>query len=60
MSVKGVRGFLGFANFYYKKFEWSAKAEEAFRKLKRIFVTAPALAQFDYDKETRIKTDSLG
>lgn len=79
-SIKGVRGFLGFANFYRKfiqrysdltkpltdlthkdkRFEWSVSADEAFRKLKEIFVTAPALAQFDYDKETRIETDSSG
>jgi hypothetical protein len=43
-----------------KKFEWSVKAEEAFRRLKKIFVTALALAQFDYNKETRIETDSSG
>jgi hypothetical protein len=43
-----------------KKFEWSVKTKKAFRRLKKIFVTALALAQFDYNKETRIKTDSLG
>ena len=79
-SVKGVRGFLGFANFYRKfiqgysdlvrpltdlthkdkRFKWSVDADKAFRKLKEIFVTAPALAQFDYDRETRIETDSSG
>ena len=79
-SVKGVRGFLGFANFYRrfirayselvrpltdlthkgKKFKWTASADEAFQKLKKIFVSAPGLAQFDYDRETRIETDSSG
>jgi hypothetical protein len=42
-----------------KKFKWSVKAEEAFYRLKKIFVTALALAQFDYDKKTQIKTDLL-
>jgi hypothetical protein len=77
-SVKGVRGFLGFANFYCRfikdfsdlvqplteltrkdrKFSWNLEAKEAFCTLKDIFVSAPALAQFDFDKETRIETDS--
>jgi hypothetical protein len=43
-----------------KKFKWSTKAEEAFYKLKRIFVIALALAQFDYNKEMWIKTDLSG
>ncbi|KAI1004395.1 hypothetical protein K3495_g3815 [Podosphaera aphanis] len=79
-SIKGVRGFLGFANFYRKfihnlvdlarpltdltrkdcKFQWSSEADRAFHKLKDIFISAPALSQFDYDKATRIKTDSSG
>jgi hypothetical protein len=41
-----------------KKFEWFVKAKEAFYRLKKIFVTALTLAQFDYNKETQIKTDS--
>ncbi|KAI0991625.1 hypothetical protein K3495_g16562, partial [Podosphaera aphanis] len=79
-SIKGVRGFLGFANFYRKfihnfadlarpltdltrkdcKFQWSSEADRAFHKLKDIFISAPALSQFDYDKATRIETDSSG
>ena len=79
-SVKGVRSFLGFANFYRRfikdfsdlvrpltdlthkdrHFTWSPEADTAFERLKAIFTSAPALAQFDFDRETRIETDSSG
>ena len=79
-SVKGVRSFLRFANFYRRfikdfsdlvrlltdfthkdrHFTWSPEADTVFERLKAIFTSAPALAQFDFDRETRIKTDSLG
>ena len=40
-----------------KAFKWNNKVEEAFQRLKRIFLSELALAQFDYKKETRVKTD---
>ena len=80
MSVKGVRSFLGFANFYrtfikdYSKitlpltllthkdrqWQWSDAADQAFKKLKDMFTTGPALLQFDPDRETILETDSSG
>jgi hypothetical protein len=42
-----------------KKFKWFVKAKKMFCKLKKIFVTALVLAQFNYNKETQIKTDLL-
>ena len=78
--VKGVRGFLGFANFYQRfiqhysnivlpltaltkkdqPFIQSPDAEDAFQHLKKIFTTEPTLAQFDFDKPTRVEADSSG
>ena len=40
-----------------KAFKWNNKVEEAFQRLKRIFLLELALAQFNYKKETRVKTD---
>ena len=42
------------------KFEWTEEANAAFEKLKKAFVTAPILAQFDPDRETVVETDSSG
>ena len=77
---KGVRGFLGFANFHCRfiknfssiveplnvltkknvQFVWSFAADEAFRKLKHMFIAAPILTQFDPDRQTIVETDSSG
>ena len=39
-------------------FEWTAKCQEAFDKLKTAFITAPILAHFDPDLECIIETDA--
>ena len=79
-TVKGVRGFLGFANFYRgfiegfsdrvrpltelihkgQVFKWTAEANKAFEDLKDLFTSAPALEIFDFDRPTRVETDSSG
>ena len=41
-------------------FIWDNKVNEAFETLKRVFISAPVLAQFDPDKETVLETDSSG
>ena len=78
-NIKGLRGFLGFANFYRRlirnfsaiasplialtknvRFTWSSAAEDAFQLLKRMFVTAPVLMQFDPSRQTIVEANSSG
>lgn len=82
-TVRGVRGFLGFANFYRQfirgfseivapltaltkkdvektKFTLDEQAQEAFEYLKKAFVSAPILAQYDADRETILECDASG
>jgi hypothetical protein len=82
-SVKGVRGFIGFANFYRqfiphfsklvgplqvlttkdsmsKPFNLTMEAREAFDNLKQAFMSDQVLAQWDFDLDTVVETDSSG
>lgn len=40
------------------KFEWSDKAEQAFRNLKTAFTTAPILRHWDPEREATVETDA--
>lgn len=41
-----------------KPFEWTAKCQEAFEKLKNAFNTAPVLAHFDPEADTWVEVDA--
>ena len=77
-TKKGVRAFLGFANYYRAfinkfvttvafftalmgkhLFLWTPEAQKTFESLKKSFISALILAQFDPKKETRLKADSF-
>ena len=78
-TKKGVRVFLGFANYYRVfidkfvttaapftaltgkyPFLWTPEAQKAFESLKKSFISALILAQFDPEKETRLEADLSG
>lgn len=79
-SLKGVRSFLGFANFYRQfieaysaiaepllaltkkgtPFRWGGREEAAFEQLKNKFISEPALAQWDPERETTLEADCSG
>jgi len=41
-----------------KKWKWESEQEEAFTKLKGIFITEPVLAVPDLDKKMRVEVDT--
>ena len=43
-----------------KDFVWDSKCDESFEQLKRMFITAPIIMQFDPDRETIVEADSSG
>ena len=42
------------------RFLWTAKAQKTFESLKKSFISAPILAQFNPKKETRLEADLSG
>ena len=79
-SVKGVRSFVGFANFYREfidsfseiaeplvsltkksaNFYWEKAQQEAFERLKDLFIIAPILALWHEDRFTVLEADCAG
>ena len=53
-----VTPFTAFTGKY--PFFWTPEAQKAFESLKKSFIFAPILAQFDPEKETRLEADSFG
>ena len=41
-------------------FEWTSNAEHAFRMIKDYFTTAPTLAHFDPERQSRVEVDASG
>jgi len=41
-----------------EKWRWKEEQEEAFKQLKRVFITKPVLAIPDLDKEMRVEVDT--
>ena len=41
-------------------FLWTPEAQKTFKSLKKSFISAPILAQFDPEKETRLEADLSG
>jgi len=42
------------------KFEWTEEANNAFKRLKKAFISAPMLLQFDPERETVVTIDLSG
>ncbi|KAI0998829.1 hypothetical protein K3495_g9366 [Podosphaera aphanis] len=79
-TIKGLRSFLRFANFYRgfidgfsricppltsltgkgTPWKWGSEQHDAIEPLKRKFISEPALAQWDPDRDTMLEADCSG
>ncbi|KAI0995841.1 hypothetical protein K3495_g12340 [Podosphaera aphanis] len=79
-TTKGLRNFLGFANFYRgfikgfsnicaplsaltgkgSPWKWGPEQNNEFETLKKKFISEPALAQWDPDRDTMLEADCSG